>query len=97
MRFRKSFKATLDYTLIWTNYLDGSSIHNSEWNILTDTSEDENPLEIVLTKRTEDKTTVVVKGGDVNKRYRLGNIIQYVKNGDKYLQDKRYIEIQITE
>jgi len=97
MKFRKSYKATLDYSIIWTSYLQGESIHTSTWNIITDTTEDETPLEIVLTKQTTDKTTVVVKGGDIGKKYRLGNIVEYVKNDDKYLVDKRYIEIQVTE
>lgn len=96
MRFNKSTKASLDYTIDWTPYLEENEITSSTWNIVTDTSNDDVPLAIDKTKQSTVKTTVVLSGGRVGKEYTVENIIQYNKN-DKNLQDRRILLIRITE
>lgn len=94
MRFKKSTTAELDYTINWEDYLQTSQIQSSTWAIVTDTTDDVNPLTIVSEQMEPTKALVIVSGGDVDKEYTLENIIQYVLDG-KVLTDKRQIIIRI--
>lgn len=99
MRFKKEQTSTLDYTIIWDNYLNGSTITspaNTVWDIVTDVSEDDDPLVIIDEKFSDTETQVIVSGGEKGKRYTLSNEIVYNKDGN-VLSDVRYIEIEIKK
>lgn len=96
MRFLKSTKAVLDYTINWEDYLQGEDIQSSTWSIMDDVSSEDNPLVIEEEQMEPKKALVIVSGGEPKNEYTLENIIQYVVDG-KTLTDKRHIILRINE
>jgi hypothetical protein len=67
---KKDPRATLDYSVDWTEWLAGDTITSSQWSVSGGPE-----LSITNTSNTASIATVWLTGGTAGKSYRVSNII----------------------
>lgn len=91
--FKKLPTAVLNYTVNWTNWLDGAEIADSDWTITGDDSDlaDSNPAVLTGNK----KARVTLSGGTVGVRYKVSNHV--TTSEDVPQEDDRFFYVQIVD
>lgn len=87
--FVKDPNATLDYTVDWTDYLNGAAILTSQWIA---------PSGITVDSDVNDgqKATAYISGGVIGQTYTLVNRITF-SSGGVTVTDERSIHINVRD
>lgn len=84
--FYKSEQGVLDYSIDWTEWLEGDTIVASTWNVATGITKDSDTF-------SPSTATIFVSGGTKGKRYKLENIITTASNPARVKKAIIYIVI----
>jgi len=71
-KFEKDYRARLDYTVRWRNWLDGDQITGSSYNIV---SSPDGAIVIDTPTFTTGSATIWISTGTINHTYRIENYI----------------------
>lgn len=89
----KDNKATLDYTLDWTNWMPTGDTISSATVTASNTLGDSSSIAVDSTTTTDYKVTAYISGGETGQIYN----IEYVINTTNGLVDSRNFRIKVVE